>query len=89
MDVNVDVGALTRAEFESRAYAVKCSLGEDWTLEEVRSLTPAGIVTRIADRVYEMSGIQPEQAADLINFRKEPGRDADSKPKPGGLSSRR
>jgi hypothetical protein len=73
MQMSLNTQQLTRAEFNSKAFAVKCSLGDDWTIDEVKSITPAGLIEKIAQKVYEISGVGGGQAAVLESFRQNGG----------------
>lgn len=71
--VQMDLGETQKKEFEGDCLAVAYSLshsGETWTPDEVRNLKPIGIVTRIAEKVYEISGIKEGIVEDVKNFRK-------------------
>lgn len=58
LGLEIDMEAMSVAEFEADALAVHLSLADDdWTLEEVRGFTPPGIVSKMAKRVYEISGV--------------------------------
>lgn len=78
MDVNIPMHELTRSQFEANVYAVKCSLGKEWSTEEVQSLKPAGIVDIIAAKVYEISGVNPAEITEMKDFRKDCRRTADT-----------
>lgn len=63
-DVNLtmDLEKITTAEFEADCLALTYGLvaESDWTIEEVKNLQPAGIVRKIADKIYDLSGIKPK-----------------------------
>jgi len=69
MKINLDMGSLTEAEFESKIYLVSRSLSvnEKWSPEDVKKISPVGVVDKIAAKVYEISNIS-ESMEDLISY---------------------
>ena len=89
IQMSLNTQQISRAEFNSKAYAVKCSLGDDWSIDEVKSISPAGLIEKIALKVYEISGVGKDQGGVLETFRpKQPGK-ADSSLVPTRVSSRK
>lgn len=73
MTINFDVGRFTEAEFEAKVYVVACALSakETWSVTDVKKLGPPGIVNKIAEEAYRISGIT-ESMEDLVkSFRKD------------------
>jgi len=62
MLMEVDLGETVMKEFEAAATAVAYSLvtgdGEHWDVDDVMSIQPPGIVEKLAEKVYEISGIK-------------------------------
>lgn len=89
MQMSLNTQQLTRAEFNSKAFAVKCGLGDEWTIDEVKSITPAGLIEKIAQKIFEISGVAGGQTAVLETFRKNTGGEKDSLVKSARLPTRR
>ena len=67
----IDLDASTTAEFEGDTRAVYYSVvGEPkWSLDDVRSISPANLVTEIAQEIYRISGVTRKQRQAIENFR--------------------
>lgn len=59
MEMGLDIEELMRADFQADCLAVAYSLGDDWSTEDVKLLSPPGIVKKIANEVYSLSGVTP------------------------------
>jgi len=71
MNIQMDVGALTEAEYEQSVYIVSCGMIDPkLTLAEVKDMQPIGIVKKIATKILEMSGVGKELEAQIDTFRK-------------------
>lgn len=59
MSLDVDLEEVSLAENEADCLAVFYGIADDepWTIQDVKSLQPPGIVKHIAERVYKVSGI--------------------------------
>lgn len=79
MSLSMDMEKITTAEFEADCLAVSFGLVEEepWTIEEIKELTPAGIVKKIAEKIYDLSGVSPKiigknaRSEAIKQFRKE------------------
>lgn len=73
MLLEVDLKRATENEAEADAQAVAYSLsdpqGEKWTVEDIRKMKPAGVVKKIAAKVYYISGVSKEAAEWAKSFR--------------------
>lgn len=61
IQINFDLGAFTGAEYEAHVFVCTCGLSvgkEKWTAQEVRRLSPPGLVGKIATEIYRISGIE-------------------------------
>ncbi len=80
-DMEFEVGKLREQSFEACALAVSFAIadGETWTVDDVKRMRPAGIVEKIADEVFRITGVSPdegveftkEQEEDVKSFREE------------------
>ncbi len=63
---------LIKAQKDQEVFVVSCSIVSDppMTIDEVRQMTPPGIVGKIAAKVFEISGVNPAQAGEIESFRK-------------------
>jgi len=67
---NFDIETLQRGDFEKNILACKYGIVEEGlTEEELRQLSPPGIIKKIADEIYKISGIQEEELKALQFFR--------------------
>jgi hypothetical protein len=73
MTIKVDMEKAAKMEFEAEVLAVAFSLssdkGDTWTDKEVKSLRPVGIVKKIAEKVYAITGAAPKQIEQVKTFR--------------------
>lgn len=67
MTIEFDMGAFTEAEFESKVFMVSraLSVNEVWTTDDVKSLSPIGVIDKLIAKVYEVSNIT-ETMEDLV-----------------------
>lgn len=84
MKTITDIERTTMADFEGDAtavaYALEANGDETWTVDEVMSISPPGIVKKIAQEVYRISGVAPGGAGDAVrNFRGKRGGAGNSK----------
>lgn len=67
---NFDVETLQKGDFEKNLLACKYGIIEEGlTEEDLRQLSPPGIVKKIAEEIYKISGIQEEELKALTFFR--------------------
>jgi len=67
---NFDVETLQRGDFEKDILTCKYGIVEEGlTEEELRQLSPPGIIKKIADEIYKISGIEEEELKALTFFR--------------------
>jgi len=72
MNVQVDMGTITEAEFEQSVYIVSCGMVDPkLTIDEVRQMRPIGIVKKVSRRILEMAGSSSDMENQIDNFRKE------------------
>ena len=65
-----DVETLQKGDFEKNVMACKYGIVEEGlTEEDLRKLSPPGIIKKIADEIYKISGIQEEELKALQFFR--------------------
>lgn len=67
-----DMEKMTLAEAEADALAVAYSLSgghDQWTLEEVKAMRPPAVVSYLAQNVYRISNVTPEDLKALRTFR--------------------
>jgi len=79
-DMEFEIGKLREQAYEASVLAVSFAIadGETWTVDDVKSLKPAGIVEKIAKEVFRITGVNPdigaeftkEQEKEAKNFRK-------------------
>ncbi len=82
LEFNLDLQKSAEMDFEADALAAAYAMsvnGETWTDADVKNIRPPGIVKRIARKVYQMSGVTPQQIEQVQNFRGESGRKANNK----------
>ncbi len=67
---NFDVETLQKGDFEKNILACKYGIVEEGlTVEELKQLSPPGIIKKIADEIYKISGIEEEELKALQFFR--------------------
>ncbi len=73
LDMELDIKGITQAEYDANVLAVQYGLAFEGTLtdREVKSMSPPGIVKRIAEEIYKLSTLKQGQVAQLESFRKE------------------
>lgn len=71
MQITFDMGNFTKSEFESKVYLVSraLSVNEQWSTDEVKALTPVGIVEKLCAKVYEISNISETMEELVKSFR--------------------
>lgn len=71
MQISFDIGSFTDSEFESKVYLVSraLSVNEQWSTDEVKALTPVGIVEKLCEKVYEISNISETMEELVKSFR--------------------
>lgn len=86
-NLSIDMEDMTSAEFEADALAVFYGVAGDtkWTVDDVKSIRPAGAVTEIARKIYEASGVLRSQREALDGFRKKPRGPEDGQAEPDGV----
>lgn len=62
---------LAMGHFLQNVIALKYGLVEEWTEEEIKSISPPGIIDKIAEEIYKISNITKDQLKDIDFFRKE------------------
>ena len=68
--LSFDLETLRRGDFEKDILACKYGIIEEGlTEEELRKLSPPGIIEKIANEIYRVSGIGEEQLKELQFFR--------------------
>jgi hypothetical protein len=71
MNIQMDLGALTSAEFDQNVFIVSCGLVDPkLTMAEIQEIQPIGTIKKLAARILEMSGIGDEMENQISNFRK-------------------
>lgn len=67
MGIEIDMEQMTLAEFEADCLAVSYGIASDerWTLDEVKSITPPGVIHKIAKKIYSISGIVDKKTETL------------------------
>lgn len=74
--MKMNMEELTRADHIADAQAVAYALthsGETWSLDDVLAMRPASVVKMIAERVYAISEVKPEDLAEMSTFRSNSG----------------
>ena len=67
---NFDVETLQKGDFEKNILTCKYGIKEEGlTEEDLRQLSPPGIIKKIADEIYKISGIEEEELKALQFFR--------------------
>lgn len=70
MEMGMDLSAMTKYEYMADRMAVASGLscdGEKWNPNDVGKL-PAGVVKKLAKKVYEVSGVTSEKQSLIENF---------------------
>ncbi len=71
MNVQMDMGTITEAEFDQSVYIVSCGMIDPkLTIDEVRDMQPIGIVRTVAKKILELSGVGSELEDQIETFRK-------------------
>lgn len=70
VQMKFDMEQLTKSNFLQNVLALKYGLVEEWTEEEIKSISPPGIITKIAKEIYKISEISEEELEDINFFRK-------------------
>ena len=68
--VKLNMMNVSRNEFEQEVIILKYGLVEVWTEDEIRSISPPGIISRIAEKILEISQLSKEDIKDISFFRK-------------------
>ena len=61
---------VSRNEFEQEVIILKYGLVEVWTEDEIRSISPPGIISKIAEKILEISQLSKEDIKAISFFRK-------------------
>jgi len=91
-ELNIDLAENSKNEFKANcliaAYGLSVDEDEQWSVEEVRNHLPPGAPREIAERVREISGINPNMQERVENFRTgESESDGDSSPGQTGVQA--
>lgn len=70
MKIKFNVEKGKRAEFEQCVLAVKYGLVMEITENEIRSITPPGIIKKIADEIFRISDVDKEKLEEIKSFRR-------------------
>lgn len=62
---------MTMSHFLQNVIALRYGLVEKWTEEEIKSISPPGIIDKIAKEIYKISKITEKQLEEIDFFRKE------------------
>lgn len=87
LELTIDLQKAQEMEFEADALAVAYALSsrhETWTDREVKQMRPPGIIKKIAQRVYKISAVGPQQIEQVRSFRDEHRGASDGDTTPGG-----
>lgn len=71
MKLKMNTGKAQKAEFEQNLLACKYGLVMDITEEELRHISPPGIIKKIAKQIYKISEVSEEQLEEMKSFRKD------------------
>jgi hypothetical protein len=69
MRMKLNVEKAQRANFQRNLIACKYGLVMDITEEELKNISPPGIIQKIAEKIFEISKISKEQLEDIKSFR--------------------
>ena len=67
--VKLNMMNVSRNEFEQEVIILKYGLVEPWTEDEIRSISPPGIINKIAEKILEISQLSKEDIKDISFFR--------------------
>ncbi|MDP2365185.1 MAG: hypothetical protein Q8M94_15635, partial [Ignavibacteria bacterium] len=67
--VKLNMMNVSRNEFEQEVIILKYGLVEKWTEDEIRSISPPGIISKIAKEILEISQLSKEDIKDISFFR--------------------
>lgn len=88
--MEMDLEKINESDFEADVLAVAYSLsggtGEHWTVEDVKKIRPAGIVSKVAKVVYSITGVTPAKIEQVQNFRGKQGGSKSRRPSSDGDS---
>ena len=71
MKMNMDIEKLQKIEFEKKLLACKYGMTIPITEEELKNISPPGIIEKIANAVFKISNVSEAQLQELKMFRKE------------------
>lgn len=69
IEMQLDTELAARMEFEQNVIACKYGLVMDITEEELRHISPPGVIRKIALEIFRISGVSKEQLEELKSFR--------------------
>lgn len=69
IQLNLDMELAARVEFEQNILACKYGLMMDITEDELRKISPPGIIKKIATEIFRISSVSKEQLEELKSFR--------------------
>lgn len=61
---------LAKSNFLQNILALRYGLVEEWTEEEIKSISPPGIIDKVAKEIYKISEISEGELEDINFFRK-------------------
>lgn len=61
---------LSKSNFMQNVLALKYGLVEEWTEEEIKSISPPGIIVKIAKEIFKISELSEGELEDINFFRK-------------------
>lgn len=68
--VKLNMMNVSKNEFEQEVKMLKYGLVEQWTEEEIRSISPPGIISRIAEKILDISQLSKKDIEEISFFRK-------------------
>lgn len=75
MEMEMDISEVQKNDHEGDCVAVAyaLSINETWTVQDVKDIQPPGVVKRLAEEVYRISGVTVDGLNEIRNFRKNTG----------------
>lgn len=69
VQMKLNMEQLSKSNFVQNVLALKYGLVEEWTEEEIKSISPPGTIARIAKEIYKISEISEGELEDINFFR--------------------
>ncbi len=73
LEMEMDIAEIQAAEFRAKSYVVSTCIvsDEQWTPEDVGMMRPVGVVDKLVEAIYDISGVKGSVRKQIDEFRQD------------------